>query len=300
MLKFLKNYTLPFAMLTGIIGHSVFVYLSFLTPVLIFSMLLLTFCKVSFSELKPTLLHGWLLLIQLVGAPVVYLLFRQFDEVIAQAAMICVICPTATSAAVITAKLGGNAASLIAYTLIINVGVAVVVPIMFPLINPQSDVSFWGAAFLILNKVFMLLICPFLTAWFLRRFVPKAHNVLLSLSEWAFYLWAFALVVVTSQVFSSMLANSAEIQVGIPIAFVTLFICCLQFFIGKTLGSVYRDRISAGQALGQKNTILAIWMAHTYLNPLAAVGPGLYVLWQNVINSYQLWLKNKRMARKGN
>ncbi|KAA6304357.1 hypothetical protein EZS27_043995, partial [termite gut metagenome] len=70
MLKFLKNYTLPLAMLTGIIGHSIFVYLSFLTPALIFSMLLLTFCKVSFSELKPTLLHVWLLLIQLIGAPV--------------------------------------------------------------------------------------------------------------------------------------------------------------------------------------------------------------------------------------
>ncbi|KAA6337390.1 hypothetical protein EZS27_014532 [termite gut metagenome] len=296
MLKFLKNYTLPLAMLTGIIGHSVFVYLSFLTPALIFSMLLLTFCKISFSELKPTRLHVWLLLIQLIGAPVVYLLFRQFNEVIAQAAMICVICPTATSAAVVTAKLGGNAASLTAYTLIVNVGVAVVVPIMFPLIKPQDDISFWGAAFLILSKVFMLLICPFLAAWFLRKFVPKAHNALLNLNEWAFYLWAFALMVVTSQIFSSMLADSAEIQVGIPIAFVTLFICCLQFFTGKTLGSVYNDRISGGQALGQKNTILAIWMAHTYLNPLAAVGPGFYVLWQNIINSYQLWKKRKKEA----
>ncbi|KAA6338232.1 hypothetical protein EZS27_013748 [termite gut metagenome] len=296
MLKFLKNYTLPLAMLTGIIGHSVFVYLSFLTPALIFSMLLLTFCKISFSELKPTLLHVWLLLIQLIGAPVFYLLFRQFNEVIAQAAMICVICPTATSAAVVTAKLGGNAASLTAYTLIVNMGVAIVVPIMFPLIKPQDDISFGGAAFLILSKVFMLLICPFLTAWFLRKFVPKAHNVLLNLNEWAFYLWAFALVIVTSQILSSMLADSAEIQVGIPIAFVTLFICCLQFFTGKTLGSAYNDRISSGQALGQKNTILAIWMAHTYLNPLAAVGPGFYVLWQNIINSYQLWKKRKKEA----
>jgi BASS family bile acid:Na+ symporter len=259
---------------------------------------LLTFCKISFSELKPTFLHVWLLLIQLIGAPAVYLLFRQFNEVIAQAAMICVICPTATSAAVITAKLGGNAASLTTYTLIINIGVAIIVPVLFPLIKPQDDISFWGAAFLILSKVFMLLICPFLIAWFLRKFIPKVHDILLNLNELAFYLWAFALVIVTSQILSSMLANPAEIQISIPVAVITLFICCLQFFIGKTLGSVYNDRISGGQALGQKNTILAIWMAHTYLNPLAAVGPGFYVLWQNIINSYQLWLKNKRMINK--
>ena len=68
----------------------------------------------------------------------------------------------------------------------------------------------------------------------------------------------------------------------------------MQFFFGKTLGSLYNDRISGGQALGQKNTILAIWMAHTYLNPLSSVAPGSYVLWQNIINSYQLWKKRKK------
>ncbi|KAA6320631.1 hypothetical protein EZS27_029618 [termite gut metagenome] len=162
--------------------------------------------------------------------------------------------------------------------------------------RPQDDISFLGAAFLILSKVFMLLICPLLVAWLLRKFAPKTHHVLLGFNGLAFYLWAFALVIVTSQILSSMLADSAEIQVGIPIAFVTLFICCLQFFTGKTLGSAYNDRISGGQALGQKNTILAIWMAHTYLNPLAAVGPGFYVLWQNIINSYQLWKKRKKEA----
>ena len=62
---------------------------------------------------------------------------------------------------------------------------------------------------------------------------------------------------------------------------------------GKRIGSAYNDRISAGQALGQKNTVLAIWMAVTYLNPLSSVGPGSYVVWQNIINSYQLWKKRK-------
>jgi bile acid:Na+ symporter, BASS family len=45
--------------------------------------------------------------------------------------------------------------------------------------------------------------------------------------------------------------------------------------------------------LGQKNTVLAIWMAVTYLNPLSSVGPCSYVVWQNIINSWQLWKKRK-------
>ena len=73
-----------------------------------------------------------------------------------------------------------------------------------------------------------------------------------------------------------------------------LFTCVVQFFFGKRIGSIYNDRISAGQALGQKNTVLAIWMASAYLHPLATIAPGSYVLWQNIINSYQLWKKRKR------
>ena len=42
MLKFLKNWTLPIAMLVGAVGYPVFISFSFLTPILIFTMLLLT------------------------------------------------------------------------------------------------------------------------------------------------------------------------------------------------------------------------------------------------------------------
>jgi len=39
---------------------------------------------------------------------------------------------------------------------------------------------------------------------------------------------------------------------------------------------------------------LAIWMAQTYLAPLSSIAPAAYVLWQNLINSWQLWrAKNK-------
>ncbi len=59
MLKFLKNWTLPIAMLVGAVGYPIFIYFSFLTPYLIFTMLLLTFCKVSPHDLKPKPLHAW-------------------------------------------------------------------------------------------------------------------------------------------------------------------------------------------------------------------------------------------------
>lgn len=294
MLKFLKNWTLPIAMLVGAAGYPLFISLSFLTPYLIFTMLLLTFCKVSPSELRPKVLHVWLLFIQLFGALAVYLLLFRFNKIVAQGAMVCVICPTATAAAVITQKLGGSAASLTTYTLIANIGAAIAVPVLFPLIEVQAEVRFADSFLIILSKVFPLLICPFLAAWFLRRFVPKAHAVLLSYHELAFYLWGISLAIVTAQTLYSLINDPADGLTEILIAVAALVVCCVQFFLGKTIGSRYNDRISGGQALGQKNTILAIWMAHTYLNPLSAVGPGSYVLWQNIINSWQLWKKRRR------
>lgn len=207
--------------------------------------------------------------------------------------MVCIICPTATAAAVITSKLGGSAASLTTYTLLGNIGAAIAVPILFPLIEVNPDVSFWGAFWVILSKVFPLLICPFLAAWLLSKFLPKVHQKLLGYHELAFYLWAVSLAIVTAQTLYSLLNDPADGFTEIMIA-VGALIAVACSFLGKTIGSVHNDRISGGQALGQKNTILAIWMAHTYLNPLSSVAPGSYVLWQNIINSWQLWKKRKK------
>ena len=208
--------------------------------------------------------------------------------------MVCLICPTATAAAVITGKLGGSASSLTTYTLLSNLLAAVAVPLVFPLVEPHADISFFSAFLKILGKVFPLLLCPFFLAWFLRAFVPKVHQILLGFRDAAFYLWAVALAIVSGQTVRSLVNSDAPVFVEILIAVAGLITCCVQFYLGKRIGGHYHERISGGQALGQKNTVLAIWMAYTYLNPLSSVGPGSYVLWQNIINSWQLWKKRKK------
>ena len=336
LFKFMKNWTLPLAMLAGVIGYFVFAnftfleptkpfmngLISFLTPSLIFAQLLLTFCKIEPKELVPRVWHGWLLAIQAISCGIIALLliFCPMDESykeIFEAAMVCLICPTATAAAVITGKLGGSASSLTTYTLLSNILAAIAVPLIFPLVEPHTDVTFgnilaaiavplifplvephtdvtFGIAFLkILSKVFPLLLAPFFIALLFRYYIPRLHKFLLKYHTSAFYLWAVALTIVMGQTTRSLVNSTADVTVEMLIAFAGLVTCCLQFYFGKRIGSAYNDRISAGQALGQKNTVLAIWMAVTYLNPLSSVGPGSYVVWQNIINSWQLWKKRK-------
>lgn len=72
----------------------------------------------------------------------------------------------------------------------------------------------------------------------------------------------------------------------------------MQFYAGRKIGSVYGDKVSGAQGLGQKNTVLAIWMALTYLHPIASVAPASYVVWQNIINSTQIALKDKKNKKQ--
>ena len=286
---------LPLAMLTGALSYRLVGYISFLTPYLIFTMLLLTFCKLSPREMRLHPLHKWLLLIQLVGCVVVYGLVYLYDPVVAQGALICVLAPTATSAAVITGMLGGSVAFLTNYVLLCNIGVAIMAPILFSFMGSQSEMPFFESFLFICRQVGPLLILPLVCAWSLRAFLPKLHARILSVHKLSFYLWAVALTIVTGSTVRFLVEQQdPDYTVEIGLAVVSLVICVGQFLLGRRLGKTYGDPVSSGQGLGQKNTILAIWMAQLYLNPIASIAPAAYVLWQNSINSYQLWLKGRK------
>lgn len=295
MFKLIKDWMLPLAMLTGALAYPAISYISFLTPYLIFSMLLLTFCKLSPRDLHVYPAHIWLLLIQLVGCLAVYFLVKLFHPVVGEGALICVLAPTATAAAVITGMLGGNVAFLASYVFLCNVGVAVAAPFLFSLLGTHSEMPFFESFFYICRQVGPLLILPLAVAWLMQYFAPKLHRKLLGIHYLAFYLWAVALVIVTGNTVKFLrMQQNPDYTVEISLALVSLVICVGQFLLGRCIGRHYGDPISSGQGLGQKNTILAIWMAQVYLNPLSSVAPAAYVLWQNIINSYQLWKKRKK------
>lgn len=311
IIKFIKTWTLPLAMLAGILIYLAFAHFDFLaptkpivrtideylTPSLIFLQLFITFCKVNPKELRVRHWHFWLLAIQFVCSSLTYVILAPFSQILAQGALICLICPTATAAAVITGKLGGNSESLITYTMLVNIVVAIYVPTVFPIINPQEGLSFINAFFVILSKVFPLLICPFLLAQLMRCMAPVIHKWTKEHSSIAFYLWAIALAMVMGKTAKSIvdhLQNDTEDGMMILyLCLISLLVCAFQFALGKYIGTQYNDRISGGQALGQKNTILAIWMAYTYLTPVTSVTPGAYVFWQNIFNSWQLYRISK-------
>lgn len=304
MLQKLKTYMLPVAMVLGAVLYRPITRLNELCPVftqlLIFAMLLITYCRLSLRHLQIERLHGWLLAIQIVGSLAVYFALLHIDPLVAEGTFICILAPTATAAAVITQMLGGSLASLATYSLLSNMTIAVLAPVIFSFIGVHTEIAFASSFLIICRQMMPLLILPFAVAILMGRLLPRAHEALSRSQSLSFYLWAVSLTFVMGRTASFIIAQGGEnLREEILLALFSLLACGAQFAAGKLIGQRYGNRISGGQALGQKNTVLAIWIALTYVHPLASIGPASYVVWQNIVNSYQLWKKARREQARG-
>ena len=286
----LKPWMLPIAMVTGIFCSPVIDAVAFLAPALIFVMLLITFCKIDTRHFRITRMTWALLAVQVVGALAVYGALLPVNRVLAQGAFICVFCPTAPAAPVITGMLGGSVPRLVTYSLVSNVAVALTAPLLFSMMG--SDVSFMESAVTIAARVFPLILGPLAEALLLRRTDPCVHGVLARNQGLSFYIWAVSLIIVVGRAVSFMMAEPrTAIPLMVGLGAVSMVCCAAQFTIGRRIGRHYGDRIAGAQALGQKNTVLAVWMAIAYLNPISSVAPAAYVAWHNIVNSMQIYRK---------
>lgn len=281
---------MPIAIVVGSIFYPFFERLSFITPYLIFTMLFFTYCNI---ELKKIKFSGWqfqLIGIQIVGAMASYWLLRPFNVVLAEGTMICFLAPTGTAAPVITRMLNGDVEGITTYSILCNLMVAILAPVIFSLVGHYKHISFFNAFGTIAEKVMFLLIAPIITALILKRFIPGFRTIATKITNLPFYLWTVALCVVTGRTVGFILRlPQSEHGIELWLAAGAFVACGTQFILGRKTGKRYEKTVAGGQGLGQKNTILAIWMAQTYLTPISSIAPGAYVLWQNIVNSWQVW-----------
>ena len=293
----LRPYVLPMAIVLGLLFHTWWGQLKWLVPYLVFSILLLNFAAVNVKKLRFTMMDFWLMLYQIVVSIGMYYLLMglHINEIVAQGVLIGVLCPVAASVVVVACMLGANRETVTSYTIIGNLMVAVVAPIYFSFIGNNQDMPFWTSFLLILRKIGVVIALPFFVALIGQHFLPKVNDMLCKIKGWSFYLWAMALTITLGQTIDFMFLKGKEnLSSIILLGVCSVVFCVIQFSLGRFIGRKYGDTIAGGQLLGQKNSAMGIWIANTYLNPLAAIFPALYSVWQNVFNSIQLWIKDNR------
>lgn len=311
MLTTVKKWALPLSLIVGTVVYLVFSRVECLSPVadtagpflvksmpyVMFAILYVTFCKIKISDLKP---RGWHIRLQVVRILLPVLLMAGVLAVgdptarlLLEGAFVCFICPTAAAAAVVTEKLGGGVGGLATYTLIDNVTTAVLISLTFPLIEPAAGMGFGQLMLVVLGHTTSVLVLPLVLAQVSRKLLPRWTDMIRRTRNLGFYLWCFNLSVVTGVTVGNVVNDDVPPMTLTLLLLIPLGATLIQFALGKTLGRRYGESISAGQAFGQKNTVVAIWLALTFLNPLASLAPGGYVIWQNAVNSWQIWYKQK-------
>ncbi len=263
-----------------------------LTPVLIAAMLFITFCRVDIRQMRLEWSHLWMLLIQFVGAAVVYYAVTPLlGQEVGQGAMICVMAPIAMAAVVIGGMLGGNVTMMVTYSLVCNLVTALIAPYMLHAFG-NGDCTFAQ----IISRVAPTLIAPFVVAQLCRWLLPKVATWFAAHSSISFYLWLISLILVMGRTTLFILNADADPMVEVELALVALVLCFVQFKTGRFLGRYTGDVVATTQSVGQKNTIFAIWLSLNFLNPIASIAPTAYIVWQNLANSWQMW-KHERKAK---
>ena len=271
-------------------------------PIMLFCMLFLSFLKVSPREMRPRWWHLWVLLFQMglfLACSMLAMLCDDYGlKVLCEGAMLAFICPTATASAVITGKLGGSLSGVVTYLMICNLMVSLLAPAILPLVEPHSGLGFVQAFWMILGKVFPLLIVPLIAAQLVRRLVRPLYRWLMRYPDLAFHIWVVSLALAITVTVRSIVHTSVAWQYLLGLALISGVCCLVQFYIGKRVGSRYgrQQRITAGQAFGQKNTVFVIWLGLVFLDPVTSVVGGFYSVWHNLVNSYQLYKARKRAA----
>lgn len=316
MKQFLKDWTLPVAIILGSALYLLFAYVPSLEstalilgpvcetilPLSVFATLFVTFSKVNFHLMRLCRWHLVIVFLQLllVALTVATILASEYAGAgssikwMLEAVLVCIIAPCATAAPVVTAKLGGDITQMTTFTLFSSLVGAVLIPAVFPLLEPSTGATFLSAFLIILRKMAVILVLPLVMGYIVRHWVEPVRRFIVSHSDLGFYSWAFSLSITAGVTLRNIIHSNSGSMVLLCIALFTLVTAIFQYIVGNLIGQHYHVTCCTVQGMFQKNTALAIWVAWLYLSPLASVGAGCYVLWQNMINSYELWLHQRQ------
>ena len=312
--QFIKDWTLPVSIALGtgtyLLFHSVPLLhaagdamapvIDTIFPLTVFLTLLTTFCRIDFHQMRPhrwhaAVLAAYLLTVAALCMATILTSHQGATEagLLCESLLACAIGPAATASPVVTGKLGGNINTMTAFVVMSSAASAVMIPAIFPLIEQTAGISFLTAFTMILQKVALVLILPLVLGWIMQHKAKALCQQITSIPDLSFHLWCLSLTITAGITIRNILHSHASPTLLATIAAGSLMLCMVLFILGRTIGHHLGEEVNSGQALFQKNTALCIWVSYTYLNPVASVGAGCYVLWQNIVNSIELWQYRK-------
>lgn len=234
-----------------------------------------------------------MLLANVAIAFVSYAALAWFDSMVAMAAFMTAIAPTAIAAPVIIGFIQGEIEYVVAAVLVTNISSAFVIPLALPiLLGAEVHISTWE----VLEPVLVVMLVPLLLAR-LASLLPWGTQKLIRTGKpFTFPIWLVNLVIISANAsYFLRNENGNSLITLVSMALVSLGLCVVNFGLGALLGGK-RNWQEASQSLGQKNLSFVIWIALTFINPLVAMGPTFYILYHHLYNSWSIYQFEKRRS----
>jgi BASS family bile acid:Na+ symporter len=250
---------------------------------ILFAMLFLGFSGMPLHRLRPEKAHLRLLLAWPIFMALGWLVLLPFGRDAQLAGLLVAATPTATAAPVITGMLGGD----VGFVSVAFLGSNLIGAVLLPLLLSIAGAGQIPSTLPFLFQTLALVLIPLGLSAALRG-LALAQPALRQLRRLSFPLWLAALVLASAKT-SEFLRSHPETgaRTVLAIAGGSALLCSLHFLVGRSIGG--KDRaLEAGQSLGQKNTMLTLWLGLSVFGPVPALGPAFYVLWHNIWNASQM------------
>ena len=266
---------------------------SFLIQYFLMLMLFLAFLDLQFKRGSFQKSVLWVLLANVAVAFVSYAALAWFDSMIAMAAFMTAIAPTAIAAPVIIGFIQGEIEYVVAAVLVTNISSALVIPLALPiLLGAGVHISVWE----VLEPVLIVMLLPLLLARFASLLPWRTQQLIRTGKSFTFPIWLVNLVIISANAsYFLRNENGNSLMTLVSMALVSLALCVVNFGVGALLGGP-RNWQEASQSLGQKNLSFVIWIALTFINPLVAMGPTFYILYHHLYNSWSMYQFERRRS----
>ena len=264
--------------------------LSFLIRYFLMGMLFFAFLDIELNKEVISTKHLFIILYLVVLSLTLFYSVSFINTTLALALFVSAIAPTAISASPIIGYLKGNVGYVTFSVLSTNIVIAVILPFLLPLvITTEAEVRISQLLFPVLSTMFI----PLGVAFLVRKFFRKTFTFFKSIQQVSFFFFTgniFLAMSSASHFISNEYNGNFEILLILSIGIALL--TALNFTAGWFMGSKNLAR-ETSNSVGQKNTMFAIWIALTFINPVIALGPMMYTIFHNLFVSYQLYSSDK-------
>ena len=298
MKRSLRSVCMVVAIALGAVFHGVLGECNAYLPYGVGAMLFITFMGVHVEEMKPRGLHFWILAAIPLLALAYWLVARASGfPVLAESLFYCAAAPIAVASPVIVQLLRGNVEFSTTAMLLSHASFALTMPLLLPLLLEAPDLTYAELAVLVAKQLGAVLLLPSLLAFAVRWMYPPSRAWASKLADVSLGLWCVNLAVISAWGTQHLMESGVGLQALVPLGLGALAVCAVGFVVGYRMGYPSLKR-ECSQALGQKNTILVLYIAaQSYSHPLAYVGPVFYIFFHNFANSVQIFLASREKKR---